>query len=851
MIQREHLESELVIEFRQWSLNYRSNLEVLLNDLYLINQRNYEIYFAIDFYDIFEFCFPLIGILNRGLWDLWNNDIMRRGFLNKQISRSLLFLLSEMYSGHILLLPPHLRECNDFFRRLSNHVGVYAAKDKQNELLNYISSDISRELKIVNGEDDLEKVLNMLNNKSPELLYFFSNNLNKGINALVSLIKEDYVTPRIELLPKDEESRIIAKRIYEQIAIEIQHDGNNLLEQALKEARNVEEKEFQNRRDAEALRYIKDLNEKWKDRNEKKLIFLVSSAKHMKRLEINSRKKGSSLSEKGIELEIENIKFDALRDLDYFHLVGLEISKFCGGKNKKLDMKHVDLKKFENTARDDAIKIDNFLNQDSDLATIGKRFWEPIIENNLREAIKLNEAIGNTDLSFHIESFMPATDSSNASVDINYDYFKTDMLQTVSCIQDSLNKGEFKTKIFDRSVELEKERLTYFWPLVLGNLPNYCRERKTDIILFSLPFEINITHKESSEIVSEFKELNINARIEIKKDFDISEKTIDGIYLQLKRLSETASNVEGDEKYILWFMIFLCLGRHDLIDYWYTHFVYERNTSHQAKRELSYIYAINFIKEMRKFGKKSKKDYEDLIALCDQFAESVNTLQIECDINCTNLNQIMAQLETQGILRPLDIECIKLECGYLAISGIVSNVQYIYIIKKAKNKITITRCDLRFIHLRNAIYNRYLLDYKNFDGSNFLDLQYKFKDIYIPISKKFQPEYSIAIIADYSYLLALNENSRDFENNLLEAKKMMLEIEKDSLSPYWNYSKYFILGYIFYELAYRFSPSKTKENARKARNYFHKSMKELPFVAKNLSKMLLDKIELCDDILEI
>ena len=137
-----------------------------------------------------------------------------------------------------------------------------------------------------------------------------------------------------------------------------------------------------------------------------------------------------------------------------------------------------------------------------------------------------------------------------------------------------------------------------------------------------------------------------------------------------------------------------------------------------------------------------------------------------------------------------------------------------------------------------------------FTAENILsEKMYEMRTKFIPIVKKLNEDFLIAIVADYAYLSALNEQAMNYKDNLIDACNEIMALEIYSQTQNWNYAKYYTIGYILYKMAEKgFSDPRT--NALLAKEYFYKSLNEITFGAVYLRKILLDHIDFCDEIIK-
>ena len=71
-------------EHKEWIEKYRYYLEILRRDHELIVDKGFSIFFAVDFYDIFEYCFPYGHII--GKESDYKDEERRRRLMELQFS---------------------------------------------------------------------------------------------------------------------------------------------------------------------------------------------------------------------------------------------------------------------------------------------------------------------------------------------------------------------------------------------------------------------------------------------------------------------------------------------------------------------------------------------------------------------------------------------------------------------------------------------------------------------------------------------------------------------------------------------------------------------------------------------
>lgn len=120
-------------DFLFWAKKLKDNLEILKTDLKLVIECGFEIIIAIDFFDLFEYCFPFANDL--GSKEMFKSKFGDREFLNREMARHLLFYkLDNLYSFPVLLLPPYIQERNSFFKFIGKLIIEYK-DDKKREFI--------------------------------------------------------------------------------------------------------------------------------------------------------------------------------------------------------------------------------------------------------------------------------------------------------------------------------------------------------------------------------------------------------------------------------------------------------------------------------------------------------------------------------------------------------------------------------------------------------------------------------------------------------------------------------------------------------------------------------------------
>jgi hypothetical protein len=831
------MENPTRYSYIQWSAKLKKNLEIILTDIKLKN-KNYEILFAVDFYDILEYSFPL---KNELFFDMsfFNDEKKKEKYIQDQLARFMMFfLLKGLYPHKIILLPPYLREGNDFFIKLYEEMGKYYSNEESLLIIKKLILELSSEFKMAKGDSQCERIVSTLNAKAPELLFISAQSTEKGMNTFKKIMKDRVMLGYSSLNGTDKDMQEELSRNFFAIFEEIQKHGNIDFEEKVQITRNKPERYLQNKRDAEAIRFVTDLTKKLKSNG--KIIFLVSSAPHMARLnELYS-----------FVENIDGLNFQLLRGIDHFYQLAIEISRLHDLKDKEFNLDTFDLHALAEVVEADISILSTFLTEDSDLMSMGSFISDDIRRQHLNEVLKLNENINNIDLSFKIEDFMPKDleDSYACGQSILNEPLIKEFNHILEVIKESLNKGRLLDKISERSMELEKERLDFLWPLGLGNLPFYRKERILETVLFSLPFDIHIEDNETKTMLHEFIGINIKAKNELKKNYIISDEILTELNEELRRLSKQANELKNEEKYTLRMLIFFNMGRHDLVNILYKYII-NKLTNERVKEDISYIYIMNFIKIMRK-DKLDKSAFKEPMDICnsrsfthhESVGESLDLSLVDWDLSklTKDIKINLNRLNNPGY-------CILNKDTLVIYDN--SNDSKLYIFKNYGSKRDLYIYDLRFVHLGSLIFNRFFKDFNEISQEELICRKEKFDTLFIPLVDNIKHKYSIAIYSDYAYLLALNEGDPGYKENLTRVKNLMVGLEESySESPYWNYVKYYILGYILYKLAEK-EPAGAKVYATLAKDYFLKSMKEV-MSAPYLRRVLLEFMDKCDAIIK-
>jgi hypothetical protein len=374
---------------------------------------------------------------------------------------------------------------------------------------------------------------------------------------------------------------------------------------------------------------------------------------------------------------------------------------------------------------------------------------------------------------------------------------------------------------------------------ILENINAISCYEKMQVMLFTLPFRLNINDYIAKTIVDKIIKENVRGKIELTEHHknEISRITVFNIYSLLHKLYSRADDLVGNEKYILWQLVFLYIGRNDLVDQIYD--LFSNLGSDEEKAEFSYLYAINFIRKMRKLNISESEGYLHIVNICDKYCEHY----IGATENSTDLTNPLIEMEYKKnyMFSSRDMTRFYLNENELALFDDKSDSSKIYVIKKTKNILELKYIDMRFVHLRSIIFNRYLHDFGCLNYGNLLTSKRKLETIYIPLAKNLDKMYYVAIMADYAYLLSLDISNPKYSESLLHAKDIMIDLKNFSLSEndiFWDYVRNYIFGYIYYKLSDCCKDKLRIDESKKARFYFEEALSQIPNQAKYLIEVV-------------
>lgn len=575
--------------YREWIERYRHHLEIIKNDHELIIEKGFEIFFAVDFYDIHRFCFPYSNTFGR-ISD-YKEKIERKKLMELHFARSFLFYGTEQKSK--ILLPPYVEEFNDFFIHTYSVIERYQNDSLKQEVQRIlfqekVIQDVLRELE--GGRKNLKEEIQLLvkiTESSSDILFLLSSGFLEGISYNNDVLKE------------------------------IAHMDNRELEKLFSGRR----KYLQNRRDAKALQYVLELNKRMK--TDKQVIFLVSSAKYMRYL-----KKRTYLMDIGGE------KYNLIRDLETFYVYLIEVRDiFLNGEISQMrTLKQIErsLEEFTYYSRlcRDIPKIIGkciFWNEKNRVcdkcAEDECPFSHEIKEINkgVEKVKKLKEEIENINLMKQIDVILSPLFSEDKKRFLrlpseNYEDYLVSIFNRIrELIED---RSRFFRILEELENELEDQRLKELFSISVKSLSIQEPFMSIDDVFFliKVPFRLHIIEKEFQNIFNNINQKAINCVNNYLSMGRIDKKDNWKLNKSLRELARLSGKVEGDNKYIIWQIVFLCNKRFDLVRIWNE---YYRNQieSKEMKRESDYLlclacyYDILNDRDLFKLLQKVFKDY--------------------------------------------------------------------------------------------------------------------------------------------------------------------------------------------------------------------------------------------------
>jgi hypothetical protein len=292
-----------------------NSLEILSEDLRLIAENGFKIYIAIDFADIFEYCYPFINMSKFTHHNEHKLDLI----LERQLSRTMLFFkLNNFYSLPILLLPPYLAESIDALKLLEAKLTEYDDINKRD----YVTSIIEKyEIGDRSNANQINKILSLINEAAPELAFIFGASFREGFDIHKELMK-DVIKPYAGNI----------RNYYNQI-LYISEMNNSTIEDIVGKIRSDRGSKINNKRDAKALQYVIELNKTMV--LDKSVLILLSSAPHFQLLQSYYKE---------LYMPIFGEEFCLLRNTEFLYVMLVELGEALGSNEDKIDLSQVEPK---------------------------------------------------------------------------------------------------------------------------------------------------------------------------------------------------------------------------------------------------------------------------------------------------------------------------------------------------------------------------------------------------------------------------------------------------------------------------------------------------------------------------
>jgi hypothetical protein len=365
----------LIKSYRELAMEYEKSLTELTNDLKLFRQDNSKIFIALDFCDIFEYCFPIGEILKGNFSGIYRDE--KKKFFKRQLGRvGLFYFLTDLYSGSIILLPPYLAESIDSINILSKYGrNDLQIVDAEKNVRAYLQ-DVLNEFKNVDlcslSQDNLYILLEKINKVSPDLAYIFSPSFISELDGFCDLL-QNHLSPFNEEI---EDYLILLDRIHEEDSTQIRKSIDHFRPK----------KYLPNKRDARAIKYLEEIN---KHIGKNQILILISSAEVFNKFRKNIKCNKEYIINKEVyppifcEKSINNKRYKLLRNIDPYYLALLEICNLAAEKKiclDEFDISKLNKTEFLNKLERDKNQIRSFLNLTDDTRFIlsGNLRWDSL-----------------------------------------------------------------------------------------------------------------------------------------------------------------------------------------------------------------------------------------------------------------------------------------------------------------------------------------------------------------------------------------------------------------------------------------------------------------------------------------
>ena len=236
-----------IISNRTWAEPYFRSLSKLDKDLKLRLETKSKIYISMDFFDIYEHCFPKLSLfIDNG------PSQEREEFLKREAARyALFFIFKNLYNHPILILPPHFSELISFYNINSKRISDITKSDDFSKIEEYIKKLISNYTNI----DDIssKELIDRLGKDAPELAFLFSPCFMSGLKGLRNLFTKHVISPVFDAYD-------FSKDDYFSLITNTSIENNTQNELLINKWRNYG-KYFNNKRDAKAIQYVQKIND--------------------------------------------------------------------------------------------------------------------------------------------------------------------------------------------------------------------------------------------------------------------------------------------------------------------------------------------------------------------------------------------------------------------------------------------------------------------------------------------------------------------------------------------------------------------------------------------------------------
>lgn len=751
---------------KRWIEKYKYHLEILKKDHELIVKKRFKIFFAVDFYDIYEYCFPYDNILGK-LADYKDME-KRRRLMELQFARSFLFYGTETRSK--VLLPPYASEVTDFFKSRYYILEKYRNDDLKRDILNILFrdqnvQDILRELEKENGSPREEtELLTRITRSSSDIFFLLSSGFLEGLNVLNDLFKK-----------RTDSGKTESYRIVDPEPSEIKC-YNYDVRKVIGEMENSEiermftrrGKYLQNRRDAKALQYIVELNKRME--GDRQAIFLASNADYMKKIMKNR-----------ISIRIKGEEYDPIRDCEtlYVYLIEIRDIGFPMGKGdqkkilEKIESSLGEFERFSKLSQHIPALNDKCMHWEEEKKSCNKLNFEdecPFstevekINESLKKVEELRNEIENINLMKQIDVVLSPLFSEDRRKFLKLEFrdLEDELLAIFEKIRELVeDRDQFVRALEKRENQLEDQTLQELFNVSFDSLS--VQEPFTSVndvlLLIRIPFRLRIHGGKLEAMFKDIRQKAVSCRDQYLETGEFSEKSKRELNESLRELAKFSWSVEDERKYIIWQIVFLCNKRFDLVRIWNKHYK-NQVKSREMKRESDYLFCLACYFDIP----KNEELFKDLEPVCMNHIEKK-----EPDLRFYHIFSL-------ALLRLFEDSPIRKRFGYAR--------------------------------------------------ENLIDI---FKDNLMAKIGQVDEEFQIAIKNNYCYAVSLVvsylENRLEYRDQINEAMEIMREMKDNIKKEEWLYNMEDTLGNIYFLLARYFEEEKKIEYALKAKECFENAEK--------------------------